>query len=112
MVQEETLDDDTLRDQVERGDSDWLAAHQSIDDEPPGFAENAGYGCAGFACDPVNAERHAGVADRCPNFVQRQRPTLIEDHEVAADGLQLRNKLGAANEVDCLEAARLGNCDE
>ena len=31
---------------------------------------------------------------------------------VAADGLQLGNKLGAANEVDCLEAARLGNCDE
>src|SRR6266481_664373 len=110
MVKEETLDDDTLRDQVERGDSDRLAAHQSIYDERPGFAENAGYGCAGLACDPVNAERHASVADRCPNFVER--PTLIDDHEIAADGLQLRNKLGAANEVDCLEAARLGNGDE
>src|SRR5207245_5900454 len=81
-----------------------------MDDERPGFAENASYGCAGFARDPVNAERHAGVADRCPNFVER--PTLIDDHEVAADGLQLRNKLGAANEVDCLEAARLGKSDE
>src|SRR2546426_11906007 len=110
MVKEETLDDDTLRDQVERGDSDWLAAHQSIDDERPGFAENAGYHCAGRARDPVNAEWHAGVADRCPNFVDR--PTLIDDHEIAADGLQLGNKLGAADEVDCLEAARLGNCDE
>ena len=50
------------------------------------------------------------VADRCPNFVGR--PTLIDDHEVAADGLQLGNKLGAANNVDGLEAARLGNCDE
>src|SRR6267378_6572592 len=75
MVEEETLDDDTLRDQVERGDRDWLAAHQSIYDERPGFAENAGYGCAGLACDPVNAERHASVADRCSNFVER--PTLI-----------------------------------
>src|SRR5439155_9871221 len=110
MVEEETLGDDTLRDQIERGDSDWLAAHQSIDDERPGFAEHAGYGCAGFACDPVNAERHAGVADRCPNFVER--PTLIDDHEVAADGLQLGIKLGAANEVECLEAAGLGNCAE
>src|SRR5439155_19758783 len=89
MVEEETLGDDTLRDQIERGDSDWLAAHQSIDDERPGFAESAGYGCAGFACDPVNAERHAGVADRCPNFVDR--PALIDDHEVAPDGLQFGN---------------------
>jgi hypothetical protein len=55
-LRKKTLDDDTLRDQVERGDSDWLAAHQSIDDERPGFAENAGYGCAGLACDPVNAD--------------------------------------------------------
>src|SRR3989449_10957149 len=110
MIEEETLDDDTLRDQVEWGDGDWLAAHQSIDNERPGFAENAGYRYAGFACDPVDAERHAGVADRCPNFVER--PTLIDDHEVAADGLQLGNKLGAANEVECLEAARLGNRDE
>src|SRR5712664_1179226 len=110
MVKEETLDDDTLRDQVERVDSDGLAAHQSIDDERPGFAENAGYGCAGLACDPVNAERHAGVADRCPNSVERT--TLIDDHDIAADGLQLGNELGAANDVDCLEAARLGNCDE
>src|SRR3989454_2666933 len=78
MVEEEALDDDTLGDQVERGDSDWRAAHQSIDDERPGLAENAGYGCGGFACDPVNAERHAGVADRRPNFVDR--PTLIDDH--------------------------------
>src|SRR3989442_6970107 len=77
MVKEETLDDDTLRDQVERGDSDGLAAHQSIDDERPGLAENAGYGCAGLACDPVNAERHAGGADQCPNFCQR--PSLIDD---------------------------------
>src|SRR4030081_3777242 len=100
MVKEEPPDDDAPRDQVQRGDSDWLAAHQSIDDKSPGFAENAGYGCAGFACDPVNAERHAGVADRCPNFVDR--PTLIDDHEVAADGLQLGNELGAADEVDCL----------
>jgi hypothetical protein len=110
MVKEETLDDDTLRDQVERGDSDWLTAHESIDDERPGFAENAGDSCAGFAYDPVNAERDAAVSDRCLDFVVR--PTLINDHEVAADGLQLRNKLGAANDVDCLEAARLGNCDE
>src|SRR2546425_988598 len=107
MVEEEALDDDPLGDQVERGDGDWLAAHQSIDDQRPGLAENAGYGCAGFAGDPINAERHAGVADRCPNFVDR--PTLIDDHEVAADGLQLGNELGAANEVDCLEAARPGN---
>src|SRR5437762_6716825 len=78
MVEEETLDDDTLRDQVERGDSDGLAAHQSIDDERPGFAENAGYGCAGFACDPVNAERHAGVADRRPNFVS-PHPFISDD---------------------------------
>src|SRR6185295_11698122 len=110
MVKEETPDDDAPRDQVERGDSDWLAAHQSIDDERPGFAEHAGYGCAGFPCDPVNAERHAGVADRCPNFVER--PTLIDDHEFAADGSQLGNELRAANEVDCLEAARLGNGDQ
>src|SRR5438132_856724 len=98
MVEEETLDDDTLRDQVERGDSDWLVAYQSIDDERPGFAENAGYGCAGFACDPVNAEWHPRVADRCPNFVERS--ILIDDHEVAVDGLQFGNKFGAANEVD------------
>src|SRR5438094_226824 len=62
MVEEEALDDDTLRNQVERGDSDGLAAHQSIDDERPGFAENASYGCGGFARDPINAERHA-IAD-------------------------------------------------
>src|SRR5438128_7969109 len=108
MVEEETLDDDTLRDQVERGDSDRLATHQSIDDERPGFAENAGYGCAGLAGDPVNAEPHADVADRRPYFVER--PALIDDHEVAADGLQLGNELGAANEVDGLEASRLGDC--
>src|SRR5437899_11572077 len=107
MVEEETLDDDTLRDQVERGDSDGLAAHQSIDDERPGFAENASYGCAGFACDPVNAERHAGVADRCPNFVER--PTLIDDHEVAADGCQLRNRLGATQGDEWLEDASPGD---
>src|SRR5437870_13797862 len=107
MVEEETLDDDTLRDQVERGDSDGLAAHQSIDDERPGLAENAGYGCAGFACDPVNAERHAGVADRCPNFVER--PTLIDDHQVAADGLQLGHNLEPAHELDAPDAARLGH---
>jgi len=59
----------------------------------------------GLAGDPVNAERHAGVADRCPNFVER--PTLIDDHEVAADGLQLGNKLAAANDVERLEAAAL-----
>jgi hypothetical protein len=89
MLEEEPL---RLRDQVERGDSDWLAAHQSINDERPGFAEKVGYGCAGFACDPVNAERHAGVADRCPNVVER--PALIDDHEVAAAGLQLGNDRG------------------
>src|SRR5690242_9763617 len=110
MVQEETLDDDTLRDQIERSDSDCLATHQSIDDERPGFAENAGDGCAGFAGDPVNAEGHASVADRSPNSVER--PTLIDDHEVAASGLQLGNKLGTANDVDRLETARLGNRDE
>src|SRR5215472_1771701 len=71
MVEEEALDDDALRDQIEWRDSDRLAAHQRIDDERPGFAENAGYGCAGFARDPVNAERHPDVADRCPNFVER-----------------------------------------
>src|SRR5947207_15591436 len=105
MVEEEALDDDTLGDEVERGDSDWLAAHQSIDDERPGLAENAGYGCGGFACDPVNAERHAGVADRRPNFVDR--PTLIDDHEVAAEGFQLGNALGAGHGLGSFEAARL-----
>src|SRR5438132_14322240 len=110
MVEEETLDDDTFRDQVERGDRDWLAAHESIDDERPEFAQNAGYGCAGSACDPVNAERHASVADRCPNFIER--PTLIDEHEVATDGLQLGNELRSANDVDRLEATRLGNGDE
>src|SRR4029450_7073609 len=110
MVEEKAPDDDTLGEQAGRGDSDWLAAHQSIDDERPGFAENAGYGCAGLSCDPVNAEWHAGIADRCPNLVER--PTLIGEHEVAADGLQFGNKLGTANEVDRLEAPRLGNCDE
>src|SRR2546430_12871744 len=92
MVEEEALDDDTLGDQVERGDSDWLAAHQSIDDERPGLAENAGYGCGGFACDPVNAERHAGVPDRPPNFVQR--PTLIDDYQGAADGRSEERRVG------------------
>src|SRR5256885_5391389 len=33
MVEEEALDDDPLGDQVERGDSDWLAAHRRIDAE-------------------------------------------------------------------------------
>src|SRR5207249_11091881 len=103
MVEEETLDDDTLRDQVERGDSDGLAAHQSIDDERSGFAENASYGCAGFARDPVNAERHPGGVDRCRDFVKRR--TRIDDYDVAAYGLQLRKSLGAANDVEGLAAA-------
>jgi len=110
MVEEKTLGDDTLRDKVERRDRDWLAAHKSIDDERPGFAEYASYGCASFACDAVNAEWHAGVADRRPNCVEPS--ILIDDDEVGAHGLQLGNKLRAANDVDCLEAARLGNCDQ
>src|SRR2546428_14149156 len=93
MVEEEALDDDTLGDQVERGDSDWRAAHQSIDDERPGLAENAGYGCGGFACDPGNAERHAGVAERRPKF--GDRPTLLRDPDGARGRLQPRNKRGA-----------------
>src|SRR5256885_16193537 len=97
MVEEEALDDDTLGDQVERGDSDWLAAHQSIDDERPGLAENAGYGCAGFACDPVNAERHPCFADRCPNFVEG--PTLVDATKIAADALHLGTSTGARHEV-------------
>src|SRR5438034_11674705 len=95
MVEEETLDDDTLRDQVERGDSDGLAAHQSIDDERSGFAENASYGCASFARDPVNAEPHPSGADRCPDFVER--PTLIDDHDVAARRVQPGKPLRSGN---------------
>src|SRR5713226_9107156 len=81
MVKEETLDDDTLRDQVERGDSDWLAAHQSIDDERPGFAENAGDGCAGFACDPVNAEPipDLQVVDAPANGQHLPHPFISDD---------------------------------
>src|SRR2546426_687754 len=57
MVEEEALDNDTFRNQVQGRDSDRLAAHQRIDEERPGFAENAGYGCGCFACDAVNAEQ-------------------------------------------------------
>lgn len=59
------------------------------------LAENVGHHCAGFACDPVNAERDAGVADGGATLVERR--TLIDDHEVATDGVQLSNKLAAAN---------------
>src|SRR2546430_1706632 len=91
MVEEEALDNDTFRNQVQGRDSDRLAAHQRIDEERPGFAENAGYGCGCFACDAVNAERHPGAADPCPNLVEC--PRLINGHEVTADDLELGNEL-------------------
>src|SRR2546427_10097012 len=92
MVEEEALDNDTFRNQVQGRDSDRLAALQRIDEERPGFAENAAYGCGCFACDAVNAERHPGAADLCPNVVECSR--LINGHEVTSDDLKLGNEIG------------------
>src|SRR5437879_6592298 len=84
MVEEEALDEDTLGDQVERGDSDWLAAHQSIDDERPGLAENAGYGCGGFAC----GRGQCGQAPRGCNESPAQTEAE-QRHPHAITGLQV-----------------------
>src|SRR5207244_471733 len=95
MVEEEALDDDTLGDQVERGDSDWLAAHQSIDAERPGLAENPGYGCGGFACDPVNGPEVDGLVEQ----QSRRRRIDAEHGELVRIGLgQCEEARGGCNE--------------
>jgi hypothetical protein len=110
MVHEKAFDDDALHDQIERVDHDRPSAHVGIDDEDPVRAEHAGDHCAALARNAVDSELHAAVADRCPDLVERA--VFVHNHEIAADGLQLRDEFRATHEIDCLNAARFGNGDE
>ena len=81
------------------------SAHVGIDDEDPVRAEHAGDHRAALARNAVDSELHAAVGDRCPDLVERA--VFVHNHEIAADGLQLRDEFRATHEIDCLNTARL-----
>src|SRR5229473_2762723 len=110
MVEEEALGDDALRDQVEWVDHDWAAAHTRIDNQSAELAEHASYCCTGLATDSVDRERHAILTDCCPYSLDGA--IVIDNHEIAADGLKFRNKLRAPHEVNRFQAPCFSDRDD
>ncbi len=86
-----TLRNYSLCDQIHWVDRRRLSAHQRVGDDSAALGERACNGGCRRSGDAIDTERYPPVTNRLTHLVQNA--SLVDEHDVAARSLELRDKL-------------------
>src|SRR6266478_429940 len=107
---EKTLRNYSLCDQIHWVDRRRLSAHQRVGDDSAALGERACNGGCRRSGDAIDTERYPPVTNRLTHLVQNA--SLVDEHDVAARSLELRDKLCASNKIDRPQPPRFGDCND
>src|SRR6266403_2556718 len=105
-----TLRNYSLCDQIHWVDRRRLSAHQRVGDDSAALGERACNGGCRRSGDAIDTERYPPVTNRLTHLVQNA--SLVDEHDVAARSLELRDKLCASNKIDRPQPPRFGDCND